>query len=101
MLRPKLPNAPAVPATARLITSAQNHHAPAPCSCQHSTAPTSTARPSLAPYMAAGAGAIAGVLVVGAVLTALLAAVAITAVSVAVCAVVLRSLAGGTNHRTR
>lgn len=98
MLRPKLPDTPAVPATAHLIMSAPPTHALA-CSCQHP--PASTARPSLAPYVAAGAGAVAGVLVIGAVLTALLATVAITAVSVAVCAVVLRSLANGTNHRPR
>ncbi len=42
---------------------------------------------------------VAVVLVGGVVLTALLAAVAITAVSVAIAAVVLRSLLNGTNRR--
>lgn len=101
MLRPKLPHPPAVPTT-HLITTAAHHQAPAPCACQHTPVPpASAASRSLAPYVAAGAGAVAGVLVVGVVLTALLATVAITAASVAVCAVVLRSLAGGPNRRHR
>ncbi|KOX30779.1 MULTISPECIES: hypothetical protein [unclassified Streptomyces] len=70
-----------------------HHHAPAP-------APSSAVRFSpagLAVVVAGGAGA---VLVVGTVLVSMLLAVAVSAVSVAVCAVVLRSLLNG-QHRQR
>ncbi|MGW8366468.1 SpdD-like protein [Streptomyces wedmorensis] len=70
-----------------------NHHAPAP-------APSSAVRltpTGLAVAVASGAGA---VLVVGAVLVSMLLAVAVSAASVAVCAVVLRSLLNG-QHRRR
>ena len=97
MLRPTLPTAPAPSATpTHLITSAQHGHAPAPCACQH--APAAAPRRSIAPMVAAGAGGVAAVVAVGVVLTALLATVAITAVSVALCALVLRSLLAP-NHR--
>ena len=94
MLRPKLPDTPHLVATAQ-------PHAPA-CGCQHTPAPPPgpvTRRP-VAPYVACGAGTVAAVVAVGVVLTALLAAVAVTAVSVALCAVVLRSLLAP-NHRRR
>ncbi|MER5580487.1 SpdD protein [Streptomyces asoensis] len=82
MFRPKLPDVPTPPST--LIP--QQH-------CQHSPAPA--AGRSLSPY----AGPVAAVLVGGVVLTALLAAVAITAISVAISAVVLRSLLNNANRR--
>ncbi|MEU8454558.1 SpdD protein [Streptomyces griseoaurantiacus] len=85
MFRPKLPDAPPVPTAT--LTSHQVH-TPAP----------SAGRP-VAPYVGAGVGAVAAVVVVGVVLTALLAAVAVTAVSVAIAAVVLRSLVNGTRKR--
>lgn len=88
MLRPHLPTNP---------TPAQPLVTPA-CSCQHT--PAAPAHRPVAPYLGAGAGAVAAVVVVGVVLTALLVAVAVTAVSVAVCAVVLRSLLH-TPHRHR
>ncbi|MFF5766853.1 SpdD-like protein [Streptomyces tanashiensis] len=72
-----------------------HHYAPAPSSTRSSAArftPT-----GLALAIAGGAGA---VLVVGAVLVSMLLAVAVTAASVAVCAVVLRSLLNG-QHRHR
>jgi hypothetical protein len=47
--------------------------------------------------LATGAGAVVAVVALGVVLTALVTAVAVGAVSVAVCAVVLRSLLA--NHR--
>jgi hypothetical protein len=96
VLRPKLPDVltPVVP-SAHLITSAQHSHVPTPCSCQHAPA----ARRSLAPVVAAGAGGVAAVIAVGVVLTALLATVAITAVSVALCAMVLRSLLAPSHRR--
>ena len=81
MFRPKLPDVPAPPST---LTHQSQHHYPAP-----------TAGRSLSPY----AGPVAAVLVGGVVLTALLAAVAITAISVAISAVVLRSLLNNANRR--
>ncbi|UXX97692.1 SpdD protein [Streptomyces sp. AD2-2] len=80
MFRPKLPDVPTPPPTL-------THHRP--------HVPTITAGRSLSPYVVP----VAVVLVGGVVLTALLAAVAITAVSVAIAAVVLRSLLNGTNRR--
>ncbi|MFJ4785686.1 SpdD protein [Streptomyces sp. NPDC088794] len=80
MFRPKLPDVPTPP-------SALSHHQP------HVPAPT--AGRSLSPYVVP----VAAVLVGGVVLTALLAAVAITAVSVAIAAVVLRSLLNDANRR--
>ncbi|NML49331.1 SpdD-like protein [Streptomyces sp. R302] len=70
-----------------------HHHAPAP-----SQSPAVRLTPGgLAMVVAGGAGA---VLVVGPVLVSMLLAVAVTAASVAVCAVVLRSLLNGQNrHR--
>ncbi|GGQ56304.1 SpdD protein [Streptomyces asoensis] len=81
MFRPKLPDVPAPPSTP---THQPQHHYPAP-----------TAGRLLSPY----AGPVAAVLAGGVVLTALLAAVAITAISVAIAAVVLRSLLNNANRR--
>ncbi|MFD9812443.1 SpdD protein [Streptomyces sp. NPDC059080] len=53
----------------------------------------------LAPLIATGAGAALAVVAVGVVLTALLTAVAVGAISVAICAVVLRSLLTNSHHR--
>jgi hypothetical protein len=92
MLRPKLPEA----APARTAYVAQHNHAPA-CSCQHTPAPAGGR--SVTPYVGLGIGAVAAVIAEGVVLTALLATVAITAVSVSIAAVVLRSLLNGTHQR--
>ncbi|MGP3990664.1 SpdD protein [Streptomyces sp. 3N207] len=89
MLRPQLPPAPNLPATTT------HAHEPA-CSCQHAPAPTAPARRSLPSI---STGAVGLVLVGGVVLTALLTAVAVSAISVAVAAVVLRSLLGAQHHR--
>ncbi|MFJ7337901.1 SpdD protein [Streptomyces sp. NPDC101116] len=64
--------------------------APVPVAPATSKRPTVQLTPGSALALAAGGGAV--VLVVGAVLVSMLLAVAITAASVAVCAVVLRSL---------
>ncbi|MCD0482332.1 SpdD protein [Streptacidiphilus sp. ASG 303] len=101
MLRPKLP------APVHVITTAGQPAAAPACTCYHGIAPAAYAPPTVvhaphpaprrpvAPYVAAGAAAVAGVVALATVLTALLLAVAVTAVSVAVAAVVLRSLVGG------
>ena len=95
LLRPQIPTAPNTTyvADARQVVPVQ----PAPCACQHTTAPqTTSARGSLP---SVNSGAVATVLLGGVVLTALLAAVAVTAVSVAVAAVVLRGLLASRNRR--
>ncbi|WP_328399458.1 SpdD-like protein [Streptomyces sp. NBC_00390] len=111
MLRPKIPTMPTPTGiVAPIIHPApvEQHHATA-CACQHPTAPAavpalvSSSAPAvrLTPtglLIAVGGGA-AVVLVVGAVLVSLLLAVAITAASVAVCAVVLRSMVNNQRHR--
>ncbi|MFK8908902.1 SpdD-like protein [Streptomyces sp. YS-3] len=79
-------------------TAVDGHqHVPAACSCQHpAPAPATTTRPTaqLTPGSIAllVGGGTAAVLVVGAVLVSMLLAVAITGASVAVCALVVRSL---------
>ena len=94
-----LHQATTIPAPGTLPVPQVAHHAPA-CAChhQHTTpalAPVAT-RPTV--QLTAGstvalvAGGTAAVLVVGAVLVSMLLAVAITAMSIAVVAVVLRSL---------
>ncbi|MEU3305295.1 SpdD protein [Streptomyces sp. NPDC006678] len=85
MFRPKLPDVPHVPS---ITTHMPQEHAPVP----------SAGRP-VAPFVGIGVGAVAAVIVVGVVLTALLTAVAVPAVSVAIAAVVLRSLVNGANKR--
>ena len=69
--------------------------APVPVAAPGAVRPSPRVSPSSAGLAVAGGAA--GVLIVGAVLVSLLLAIAITAASVAVCAVVLRSLL--TNHR--
>jgi hypothetical protein len=98
MLRPKYPNTPVptgMTAPAQVVTPTAIHTAQAP-SAPPAQAPAPVAAPparltpgSVTALVAGGAGA---VLVVGTVLVSLLLAVAVTATSVAVCAVVLRSL---------
>ncbi|MFE2019912.1 SpdD-like protein [Streptomyces sp. NPDC059499] len=106
MIRPRIPVnplptgivTPLITTAAPARASVDQHHTAA-CACQH-TAPAPLApaasgpavRLSPAGVLAAVGGGAAVVLVVGAVLVSLLLAVAITGASVAVCAVVLRSL---------
>ncbi|MFD5255780.1 SpdD-like protein [Streptomyces bobili] len=95
MLRPKIPTMPAPtglvtpPAVIEPTTVVQHQPTPAPAPAA-STRPTVQLTPG-AVLALVGAGT-AVVLVVGAVLVSMLLAVAVTGASVAVCAVVLRSL---------
>ncbi|MFE3494507.1 SpdD-like protein [Streptomyces sp. NPDC059169] len=97
MLRPKIPTMPTptgIVTPPAIEPTAVIQHTPAPA--QAAPAPVVPARPTiqLTPGNAlalVGAGT-AVLLVVGAVLVSLLLAVAITAASVAVCSLVLRSL---------
>ncbi|WP_328298447.1 SpdD-like protein [Streptomyces sp. NBC_00435] len=113
MIRPKIPVnplptglvAPLVHPTTGDITLGSTT-TPA-CDCHHTPAtPAKEPRVQLpavrltpAGLVAAVAGGAGLVLVVGAVLVSMLLAVAITGASVAVCAVVLRSLINGQNRR--
>ncbi|MFF3352986.1 SpdD protein [Streptomyces sp. NPDC002917] len=110
MLTPKYP-APdtAPPPAAHLIhTPASDAHAPARgrhhspvASSAPAPAPASRPAVQLTPgsLFVAAAGGTAVVLVVGAVLVSMLLAVALTGVSVAICAVVLRSLLNSQNNQ--
>ncbi|MFI9104294.1 SpdD-like protein [Streptomyces fildesensis] len=96
MLRPKIPTMPTAITTLTPPSVVESLHFPA-CACQHATAPAPVAaRPAIqltpGSVIALVVGGTAVVLVVGAVLVSMLLAVAITAASLAVCAVVLRSL---------
>ncbi|MGW3753879.1 SpdD-like protein [Streptomyces sp. NPDC005134] len=102
MIRPRIPVNPLPTGILTpLITTApapvEQHHTAA-CACHHTTpAPAPVAsgpavRLSPAGVLAVVGGGAAVVLVVGAVLVSMLLAVAVTGASVAVCAVVLRSL---------
>ncbi|MEJ8644521.1 SpdD-like protein [Streptomyces sp. MS1.HAVA.3] len=115
MIRPKIPVnplptglvAPLVhPSTGDITYGSTNVPA---CDCHHAVAPAPPAKhprvelpavhltpAGLVAVVAGGAGL---VLVVGAVLVSMLLAVAITGASVAVCAVVLRSLLNGQTRR--
>ncbi|MEU1668731.1 hypothetical protein ABZ547_35160 [Streptomyces sparsogenes] len=98
MFRPKFPEAPALPSAQVIgpsVPAVQHSHAPA-CSCQH-TAPAPAPARRVVPGIRGGT--VAAVVTVGIVLTALLAAVAVTAISVAVAAVVMRSLLGSQRRR--
>ncbi|MFE7180590.1 SpdD-like protein [Streptomyces erythrochromogenes] len=110
MIRPKIPVNPLptglVTPLVQPTTAVEPHRGPAPvCGCSQ-TAPTQSAarvlpavRLTPAGLVAAIAGGAGLVLVVGAVLVSMLLAVAITGASVAVCAVVMRSLLNGRHHR--
>ncbi|WSA78083.1 SpdD protein [Streptomyces sp. NBC_01799] len=110
MFTPKYPAPDTAPTrTAHLIPMPTGDaHAPA-CGCHHSPVapaapvPVPVSRPAvqLTPgsLIVAAAGGTAVVLVVGTVLVSMLLAVAITGVSVAICAVVLRSLLNSQNHQ--
>ncbi|MGR3938521.1 hypothetical protein [Streptomyces sp. BRA346] len=96
MFRPKYPEAP-TPSTVHMpaptAPAVQHSHAPV-CSCQHAPTPAQQT-----PWLGPSARTVGVVLVVGVVLTALLAAVVVTAISVAVAAVVMRSLLTSQRHR--
>jgi CHASE2 domain-containing sensor protein len=110
MLRPKIPTNPTATGLVIPTTTAvePQHTAPA-CGCHHAPAapaavpaPVSN-RPTVqltpAGLITVVAGGTAVVLVVGTVLVSLLLAVAVTAASVAVCAIVLRSMLNDTRTR--
>ncbi|AWZ05146.1 MULTISPECIES: SpdD-like protein [unclassified Streptomyces] len=113
MIRPKIPVNPLptglVMPLVQSTTDAtvEPHHGAVPaCGCDHTATPAAkqprvqlpAVRLTPAGLVAAVAGGAGLVLVVGAVLVSMLLAVAITGASVAVCAVVLRSLLNQ-NHR--
>ncbi|OQD54895.1 SpdD-like protein [Streptomyces phaeoluteigriseus] len=93
MLRPKIPTMPTPtglitpPAVVEPTTVVQHHPTPAPAPSR----PTVQLTPGAVLALVGGGTAV--VLVVGAVLVSMLLAVAVTGASVAVCAVVIRSLA--------
>ncbi|MFG2890476.1 SpdD-like protein [Streptomyces sp. NPDC048248] len=100
MFRPKIPTNPTptglvIPSVAEPTTIVRHTPPPAPVA-QPSTRSAAQLTPGTALALVGGGTAV--VLVVGTVLVSMLLAVAITGVSVAVCAVVLRSLL--TSQRT-
>ncbi|MEV5484090.1 MULTISPECIES: SpdD-like protein [Streptomyces] len=102
MLRPKVPTNPTptglVDLPAVEPTAIVRHTPPPTPVAQSSTRPAVELTPGTALTLVGGGAAV--VLVVGAVLVSMLLAVAISGASVAVCAVVLRSLlASGRTHR--
>ncbi|AQT72492.1 MULTISPECIES: SpdD-like protein [Streptomyces] len=110
MIRPKIPVNPLptglVTPLIQPTTAVEPHRGPAPvCGCSQTPVPGESASRALpavrltpASLVAAVAGGAGLVLVVGAVLVSMLLAVAITGASVAVCAVVMRSLLNGQHH---
>ncbi|MFI8264473.1 SpdD-like protein [Streptomyces sp. NPDC085665] len=110
MIRPKIPVNPLPTGLVIPLDQPTNavepHTGTAPaCDCHHapvqpmSRVQLPAVRLTPAGLVAAVAGGAGLVLVVGAVLVSMLLAVAITGASVAVCAVVLRSLLNGQHHR--
>ncbi|WP_329457897.1 SpdD protein [Streptomyces sp. NBC_01497] len=104
------PNPTTLPPLAPLVPTSDGH-VPA-CTCSHTHTPT-TPTPGPAPVamrptvqftpgalVALAAGGTAAVLVIGTVLVSILLAVAITGASVAVCAIVIRSLLNS-QHKAR
>ncbi|WP_406735143.1 SpdD protein [Streptomyces sp. NBC_01108] len=114
MFTPKYPPPDTAPTAATSLVPPLTGlvHPPA-CDCHHTPATTATPDPAPAPVPVARSavqltpgtlavavgGGTAVVLVVGAVLVSMLLAVAITAASVAICAVVLRSLLNTHNQQ--
>ncbi|NUK70669.1 SpdD-like protein [Streptomyces lunaelactis] len=102
MLRPRIPTMPTptgIVTPLVMPTHIEQQHPASACTCHHPSAPAPApvpVRPAVqmtpGTLLALVGGGTAAVLVIGAVLVSMLLAVAITAASVAVCAVVLRSL---------
>ncbi|MFD7445700.1 SpdD-like protein [Streptomyces sp. NPDC059909] len=108
MFRPKIPTMPTptgivTPPAVEPTAIVQHTPAPAPAPAPVSDAPAAWARPTvqLTPgtALALVGGGTAVVLVVGAVLVSMLLAAAVTAASVAVCALVVRSLIASEHKR--
>ncbi|WP_255950153.1 SpdD protein [Streptomyces odontomachi] len=92
-LKPQVPENPTLTAATHSTTAGLTHQPKAPaCSCHHTPGGPAQPAPPHRALPTVSTGAIAVVLVGGVVLTALLTAVAVSAISVAVAAVVLRSL---------
>ncbi|WP_030718189.1 MULTISPECIES: hypothetical protein [Streptomyces griseus group] len=108
MFTPKIPTPDTAPTPAMSLVQPLTGitHTPA-CTCHHTpTAPAPAAPPARSAVqftpgslIVAAAGGTAMVLVIGTVLVSMLLATAITAASVAICAVVLRSLLNRPNNR--
>ncbi|MEE1729592.1 MULTISPECIES: SpdD protein [Streptomyces] len=109
MFTPKIPPPDTAPATSLVQPLTGITHTPA-CTCHHTpaaaqapvpSAPVSRPAVQLTPgsLLVAAAGGTAMVLIIGTVLVSMLLATAITAASVAICAVVLRSLLNRPNNR--
>ncbi|MFE1184750.1 SpdD protein [[Kitasatospora] papulosa] len=112
MFTPKYPTPDTAPtADTSLVRPLTGLVHPPACTCHHTTAPAPAPAPVPVPagrpsvqftpgaLVVAAAGGTALVLVVGTVLVSMLLAVAITAASVAICAVVLRSLLNHQHNR--
>ncbi|MFD6277163.1 SpdD protein [Streptomyces sp. NPDC060209] len=110
MFTPKYPTPDTAPtADTSLVRPLTGLVHPPACTCHHTTAPAPAPTPApvgrpsvqLTPgaLIVAAAGGTGVILVVGTVLVSMLLAVAITAASVAICAVVLRTLLN--NHQGR
>ncbi|GAA2959250.1 SpdD-like protein [Streptomyces enissocaesilis] len=102
MLRPKIPTNPTpigiVTGSARTDVPAALHPTPAPVPAAPAPArPTVQLTPGAVVAVIGGGTAV--VLVVGAVLVSMLLAVAVSAASLAICALVIRSLVASQNHR--
>ncbi|MFF9347517.1 SpdD protein [Streptomyces sp. NPDC014734] len=112
MFNPKYPPPDTAPtADTSLVQPLTGIVHPSACNCHHTPATTPPPAPAPAPapvrrstvqltpgtLIAAVAGGTAAVLVIGAVLVSMLLATAITAASVALCAVVLRTLLNSQN----
>ncbi|MEU7428638.1 SpdD-like protein [Streptomyces sp. NPDC040750] len=96
MLRPKIPAMPtptglvSPPAVVGPTTVVQHHPTPAPAPAPTPSRPTIQLTPGTALALVGGGTAV--LLVIGAVLVSMLLAVAVTGASVAICALVIRSL---------
>ncbi|MGW0333307.1 SpdD-like protein [Streptomyces sp. NPDC003011] len=102
MLRPKIPTNPAptgaiVPLPIEPSSNDQHPPTTAPVSAPASSRPTVQLTPGSVLALVGGGTAV--VLIVGAVLVSMLLAVAITGASVAVCALVIRSLISSQHRR--
>ncbi|WP_030642452.1 MULTISPECIES: hypothetical protein [Streptomyces] len=104
MLRPKLPTMPTptglVSSTAVIEPTTVDQHHPTPAPAQAVQVPSRpTVQLTPGAVLALVGGGTAVVLVVGAVLVSMLLAVAVTGASVAVCALVIRSLITSQHRR--
>jgi hypothetical protein len=90
---------PVAPPAHQQVCACPDHAPAAPA--YHAPAPVPAPRPSLAPYVAGGIGAVVAVVAVGVIAIGLLLAFAVSALALAVVAAVLKSLLNSTQDRTR